>query len=117
MGEIYAAHYRWTAAAWHVVVPPALYTLEALHARWQRQPAEVIAGTAPSAFAGRLSSGAALIVADARPAARALLACARASWARGDAVDPGAALPVYLRDKVALTSAERAAAKTAHGSS
>jgi len=39
----------------------------------------------------------------------ALLRLAQAACDAGEAVDPAQALPVYLRDKVALTTAERAA--------
>jgi len=111
MDEIYAAHYLRAEGAWRNVVAPALYTLEGLHARWQQTPPQSIAGTAPAAFGTRLDSGAAQVVADARPVARALLSCARAAWAQGSATDPALALPLYLRDRVALTSAEREAAK------
>ena len=39
-----------------------------------------------------------------------MLAVARRHWARGVARPADQALPVYLRDKVALTTAERDAA-------
>jgi tRNA threonylcarbamoyladenosine biosynthesis protein TsaB len=45
------------------------------------------------------------------PRARAMLPLAAALWAQGGAVDAAQALPLYLRDKVAQTMAERAAAK------
>lgn len=111
MDEIYAAHYNWADGSWQTVVAPTLYTLESLHASWQERPPQSIAGTAPAAFGERLEGGAAQIVGDARPVASALLTCAQAAWARGSATDAALALPLYLRDRVALTSAERAAAK------
>jgi tRNA threonylcarbamoyladenosine biosynthesis protein TsaB len=40
-----------------------------------------------------------------------MLDLAELAWARGEAVAPADALPLYVRDKVALTSAERAAHK------
>lgn len=113
MDEIYAAHYRLANAAWQTVVVPALYTLEAMHARWQAQAPQCVAGTAVVAFGERLHVGAALVVADAVPGARALLALAGAQWAQGMFVDAALALPCYLRDKIALTTQERAAAKAA----
>ena len=113
MDEIYAAHYRHAGSAWQTVAAPALYGLEALHARWQGRPPMVVAGTATSAFGSRLDVSAARIAADARPAARALLACARADWFRGLATNAALALPVYLRDRVALTTDERAADRQA----
>jgi tRNA threonylcarbamoyladenosine biosynthesis protein TsaB len=39
-----------------------------------------------------------------------LLTVAAQAYARGEAVSPAEALPLYVRDKVALTSAERSAA-------
>ena len=39
--------------------------------------------------------------------AHALAALAEAAWQRGDTRDAADALPVYVRDKVALTTAER----------
>ncbi len=48
---------------------------------------------------------------DAAPSAPAIAQLARAAARRGEAVDATRALPLYVRDKVALTSAERAAAR------
>jgi tRNA threonylcarbamoyladenosine biosynthesis protein TsaB len=109
MDEVYAAAYRRQAdAGWAIVRPPALFTLEALAARWTAEPPQRVAGNALAAFGAQLPDGNAQrhdAIVD-RPAA--LLRLARAAWLRGEAVDPALALPVYLRDKVALTSAERA---------
>lgn len=114
MGEVYAAAYhRHGAAAWQADPAPALYTLEALAARWQAAPPRRLAGNAPAAFGERWPAAAAAghgVVQD-RPAA--LLRLARAAWQRGEAIDAAQALPLYLRDKVALTTAERAALKAA----
>jgi tRNA threonylcarbamoyladenosine biosynthesis protein TsaB len=115
MDEVYAAHYVRVDDMWQTVAVPALYTLEALHARWREGTPRSIAGTAPAAFGMRLDCGAAQVVADARPVAHALLTCAQAAWARGSAVDPALALPLYLRDRVALTSAEREADRAGRG--
>ncbi len=48
---------------------------------------------------------------EAAPLADALVRVAQAAWARGEAIDAALALPVYIRDKVAQTTAEREAAK------
>ena len=48
---------------------------------------------------------------DAAPRAAALLALAEAAWARGERLDAAEALPLYVRDKVAQTTAEREAAR------
>jgi tRNA threonylcarbamoyladenosine biosynthesis protein TsaB len=45
-----------------------------------------------------------------------LLAVARQAHADGAAIDPAHALPLYLRDKVALTVDEREAARRASSS-
>jgi tRNA threonylcarbamoyladenosine biosynthesis protein TsaB len=104
IGEIYAARYHWTDGAWAVVEAPALYAPAALAAHWG-QPAAV-AGTALTEYAAALQ-----VTVPAWPQARsraaALGALALAAWQRGQTRDAAEALPVYVRDKVALTSAER----------
>ena len=111
MGEVYAAHYRRTPAGWQALAAPALYSLDALHAAWRTAPPAAVAGSALAAFGERLDSGAARRFPDAAPRAVALLALAAAAWAAGEAVDAAEALPHYLRDKVAQTTAERDAAR------
>jgi tRNA threonylcarbamoyladenosine biosynthesis protein TsaB len=69
------------------------------------------AGEALGVFAPRLGLAGLMAVPDARPGARALLRIAYQHHAQGQAVDPALALPLYVRDKVALTTAERAAAR------
>ena len=113
MDEIYAAHYCCVDGRWQTLVAPALTTPPALHERWRRRPPSAVAGSALNAFGERLDTGGAQRIADARPDARALLACARAAWADGAAADPALALPLYLRDRVALTTTEREAARAA----
>jgi len=104
IGEIYAAHYRWTDGAWAVVEEPALYAPAVLAAHWGRPAA--VAGTALTEYAAALGE-----LPNAWPQARsraaALGALALAAWRRGDTRDAAEALPVYVRDKVALTTAER----------
>ena len=54
--------------------------------------------------------------AQAVPDGLALAELARAAWAAGAMLDPAVALPLYVRDKVAQTTAEReAAARAARG--
>jgi len=121
MNEVYAACYRWVApggaeaalgeaAGWSTVVDPALYDLDTLHARWQAMPPRHVTGNAPAAFGERLQCGAAHILPSQERGA-ALLRLAAVAHARGQGVDAAEALPVYLRDKVALTTAEREQAK------
>lgn len=104
IGEIYAARYRWSGDAWQVIEPPALYAPDVLAAHWG-QPAAV-AGTALTEYAAALGTPANAWP-QARSRAAALGALALAAWHRGETLDAADALPVYVRDKVALTTAER----------
>ena len=114
MDEIYAAQYAFDGAhGWRALDAPMLTTPEALHERWAVRPPELVAGNALAAFGPRLVTGAAELAPDAMPRAAALLPLAQAMWARGEAVAPGQALPLYLRDKVAQTTEERDAARVA----
>lgn len=113
MGEVYAAAYvARGAAAWHADPAPALYTLEALAARWQAAPPLRLAGNAPAAFGERWPDVPAALHDTLHDRPAALLRLAQAAWRSGQAIDPAQALPIYLRDKVALTTAERMAAKS-----
>jgi tRNA threonylcarbamoyladenosine biosynthesis protein TsaB len=109
MGEIYHAAYQRTADAWTTVSEPCLCKPE---------HAPALAGAdwfgAGSGFAAH---GAALQArydgqlrgADgaAVPQAAAIAALGAAQIARGGGVDAAEALPLYLRDKVALKTSER----------
>jgi tRNA threonylcarbamoyladenosine biosynthesis protein TsaB len=112
MGEVYAGRYAWRGDRWDVLAAPALYELDALHARWQGEPPRVVAGSALAAFGERLSTQGAACHPAERSRAEALLRVAQQAWRRGEAVDADQALPLYLRDKVALTTAEREALRT-----
>jgi tRNA threonylcarbamoyladenosine biosynthesis protein TsaB len=113
MGEVYAARYLHLDGSWRTVDAPGLHTPEALVDIWRREPPQVVAGNAVAAFAGRIDCGSAIVIGDALPRARALLACARANWLRGEAKDAAAALPTYLRNRVAMTTAQRDALRAA----
>jgi len=109
MDEVYAAAYVFAEGRWRERVAPALYTLPALAARWAVEPPQQVAGSALNAFGERLPLGDAGRQAGERDRAAALGRLARQAWAEGGATDPARALPLYLRDKVALTTAERLA--------
>jgi tRNA threonylcarbamoyladenosine biosynthesis protein TsaB len=116
MDEVYSAVYRWES------VPGAS------HGRWQEAaplhvgapeklqlPDDCMvlqAGNAFAAYGERLP-----VVApgglrcEALPTAAALLRLAPALWAQGLAVPAEQAMPLYIRDKVANTTAEREAMK------
>ncbi|HOB96440.1 MAG TPA: tRNA (adenosine(37)-N6)-threonylcarbamoyltransferase complex dimerization subunit type 1 TsaB [Aquabacterium sp.] len=110
MDEVYAAAYRDGAQGWAVDVAPQLWTLPALAAAWQAAPPQRVAGSAIDAFADRLPWGDARRWPTCADRGGALLRLAEAAWVAGAAIPAEAALPLYLRDKVALTTAERAAA-------
>ena len=117
MGEVYAAAYHWMAPAeWRPDPAPARYTLDALASLFAAQPPQYVAGDAPTAFAERWPETASRRHGQVQDRPAALLRLALAAWRRGLAIDPAQALPLYLRDKVALTSAEREAPHTAPNS-
>jgi len=127
MDEVYAAAYRWEAGRavpWQTVCEPALYAVDALRQRWQAVPPPVVAGSALDAFGDRLGLreagpsapapiGATRLLREPGPRAAALARLATQLWAQGATVDAALALPVYLRDKVAQTTAEREAHRLA----
>ncbi len=113
MDEVYAGRYRWRNGLWQVLEAPALYTLPALAAAWAAAP-PAVAGSALAAFGERLPlPPTTLRLPQEIDRPGALLRLAAQAFAAGQAVDAAAALPLYLRDKVALTTEERAAARAA----
>lgn len=114
MDQIYAAGYSFDGARWQRHGNTLLDRPEnlSLDAAW-RQPGSILAGNVFAAYGHRLSCGDGLGRVDALPTAGAMLRLAPALLATGNAVSPELALPLYIRDKVAQTSSERAAAKAA----
>ena len=113
MDEVYAAAYRHGPAGWQVRVAPQLWTLDALAAAWAAAPPQQVAGSALTAFGDRLPWGGASLVPHCRDRAGALARLTLAAWQAGAGIPPDQALPLYLRDKVALTTAERLSRKAA----
>jgi tRNA threonylcarbamoyladenosine biosynthesis protein TsaB len=108
MDEIYAGRYAWRGECWTATQAPALMSLEAFNAQLREAPARAVAGSALAAFGERLAlAGGTLRIPEPRSRAEALARLAAQLWAQGVAVDAAQALPVYLRDKVAQTTAER----------
>lgn len=108
MGEVYWAQYRFAGGAWQPVAEPALCA--------PGEVAPLAAGVPlaacgngfsayPQAFAGRAFAQGAL--SDIMPHARQVAQLARPALAAGRAVSAAEAQPIYLRNKVAYTSAER----------
>ena len=115
MDEVYWAQYRWDGA-WHIVSPPALCAPGAV------MPLPTQAGTMPAAcgngFAAYPAAFADKAFADGAdttilPHARELAVLGAAALAAGRAVPADQAQPLYLRNKVAYTSAERQAINAA----
>ncbi|MBX3621495.1 MAG: tRNA (adenosine(37)-N6)-threonylcarbamoyltransferase complex dimerization subunit type 1 TsaB [Rhizobacter sp.] len=113
MDEVYAAAYRWQGERWAVQAAPALYTVEALNAAWQAAPPVLVGGSALDAFGERLAVGSAGVLPRETSRAQALAQVALQQWREGKGVDAAHALPLYLRDKVALTTLEREAVRLA----
>lgn len=121
MDEIYAAAYRPVGGRpgrWDVLEAPALYTLPAFVARRAESAGRgdmrwAIAGSAIAAFGDRLPIGDAVVVDVEGGRASALARLTQALWADAGGVDAALALPIYLRDKVAQTMAERASIRSA----
>lgn len=117
MDEVYGGRYGWQGARWTVLQAPALFTLRALPVLWQDGAPELFAGSALAAFGSRLGlpDGCARCESEQDRAA-ALLRLAMQAAAADEGVDAADALPLYLRDKVALTTRERDAVRAAAGS-
>jgi tRNA threonylcarbamoyladenosine biosynthesis protein TsaB len=117
MDEIYRADYHWNGTGWAEVHAPVLVRPEDLvlaHAPSATSADTVAAGNAFSVYGPRLTGiDAAVQRVQALPQATALLRLAPQLLAAGKAVPAEEALPVYVRDKVAQTTAERAATKAA----
>ncbi len=108
MGECYAAPYRWSGSAWHSEQAPGLWNPQDLQQAWGPQTPPWTGSArpllAPERAAAWLSGGS---------RAAALAALARQAWVAPAWKDAAEALPLYVRDKVALTTAEREAAAAA----
>lgn len=116
MGELYVGAFTWGGQRWLVHTPPALWPLTEPRARWaSRGEGARVCGNAlsacPAAWEGLAPGDIRVLAPDAMPRGEALAELARQAWAHGEQVDPALALPRYVRDKVAQTTAERAAAQ------
>lgn len=120
MGELYAACWqRLGPGHWQVLRPAALYSpaslAEALARPASDAAAMAVAGNAlalPAVQQALAQAAPGLVqLAEAAPDGAALVALAQAAWQRGECIDAALALPLYVRDKVALTTAERLASR------
>jgi tRNA threonylcarbamoyladenosine biosynthesis protein TsaB len=109
MGEVYQAAYEKHGDDWREVQAPGLYKPAAVpllpEGRWQG------CGSGFAAFGGELSAryGVSVedVIEDIVPHAREIALLAARQFACGTAVDAADALPLYVRDKVALRVDER----------
>jgi tRNA threonylcarbamoyladenosine biosynthesis protein TsaB len=108
MDQVYAASYLFESNQWSIRKGYSLISPEALEADVN----DVLAGNVFAAYGARLPVGQQRRV-SALPTATAMLRLAPALLAAGLAVPPELAIPTYIRDKVAQTTAEREAAKQA----
>lgn len=103
MDEVYCCAYAWDAAAgrWQAQGDFGLCKPEAVVV----PPGWTLAGTARAAYGTRVGGDAPAVA--ALPTAAALLRLAPALAAAGGLLPAAQALPLYVRDKVAKTTAER----------
>lgn len=117
MGGVYQAAYERSGDGWREASPAVLcQPQEAPHPEGEGWTG-CGSGFAAHEAALRARHGHRLAAVDAghQPRASAILALARPRFAAGDVVAAAQALPVYLRDKVALTSRERASGAVSGG--
>lgn len=109
MGEVYHAVYAKVAGEWQCIIEPGLYKPEAVPtvegtdwvgagSGWQTYEAQL-----SKAYAEQLQS----IQAQLLPTASAILELALPIFANGEAKPAGEAMPIYIRNRVALKTAER----------
>ena len=117
MDEVYSAAYTWQRmpeqyqGQWREASPLQVSAPEKVQVP-SIEPALCLAGNAFAVYGERLPAALAHAPrCEALPTASALLRLAPALWAQGLAVPAEQAMPLYIRDKVANTTAEREALK------
>ena len=108
MDEVYSAAYDWDGQHWTLRQPLQVSAPEAV--ALPAAPRVLQAGNAFAAYGERLPAGERV---QALPTAAALLRLAPGLQAAGQAVPAEQAMPLYIRDKVAQTTAERMAERQA----
>ena len=107
MSEVYHAGYRWSDGIWQMTQELGLCAPETL----QVSAGTAVVGNAQAAYPDRLAASAQHL--SALPTATALLRLAPKLIAEGHLIGASYALPLYIRDKVAKTTAEREAERQA----
>ena len=108
MREVYYSAHERHDGRWREVIP----ALCAAPAALPKPPGEGWIGCG-NGFAAYGSMGFAKVIPDIHPTAVAVARLAAPRLAAGEGVDAALAVPVYVRDKVALTEAEREAERAA----
>ena len=108
MDEVYSAAWDWDGQRWTLRQP--LQVGGPQHVLLPDTPRVLLAGNAFEAYGERLPAGERV---QALPTAAALLRLAPSLFADGHAVPAEQAMPLYIRDKVAQTTAERMAEREA----
>lgn len=117
MGEMYHAYYYFNSCLRSIDAGYSLKTPSNMLVLHDFEDT-LLAGNVQAAYGAQLPVAVqAAPYVQCLPTARALLRLAPALMAAGGLVDPEDALPLYIRDKVAQTTAEREALTTAHGAS
>lgn len=109
MGEVYHAAYEKVDAEWQSIIEPGLYKPNAVPAvqgeawvgagsGWQTYDEQL-----STVYAGQLQS----VQPQLLPAATAILELARPMFANGEAKSATEAMPIYIRNRVALKTVER----------
>lgn len=109
MDEVYTAPYDFDAGGRWFDAPAQVHKPDLVHT----PPGWALAGNAFAAYGDRLARSAGQARLEVLPTASAMLRLVPLLLAAGAGVPADAALPSYIRDKVASTSAERAAARAA----
>jgi len=114
MGEVYWAQYRFDAqhAVWQTVIAPTLSAPSQV--RPEHDDGLILAGNGFAAYAGQFNLPATLLESahDTIPTAHAVARIAQTEFAAQRLCAPADAQPLYLRNKIAQTIAERQAMAT-----
>lgn len=108
MDEMYVQRFTYAAGIWSAQDSCVLHRPEDFR---PDAAGDLLAGNVFKVYAGRLPAWPAEQTVEALPTASAMLRLAPALLAAGHGVDAVHALPLYVRDKVALTTEERARVK------
>ena len=109
MNEIYVQHFHLNGTAYQPLAPCSLVPPLGLAEAWLSDASRLLTGNVFEVYADRLPAlPAGSTVLPALPTAAAMLRLAPVLMAAGAARPPEQALPLYVRDKVAQTTDERA---------